>query len=121
MATGKRSKVSTQIFLRSNHGNCVCRYEEASESLQECLQEIESGAVAELGAAPPSSLRLLQAFCDVAGGGDRVDQGSITCQDLLQASPAPNCSLWRSKVMCLLASASLCLGECDKSQVWGVR
>ena len=103
---------------------CVLyRYEEASQTLQECLSLVEEGAVlcnGSLSLPPPSSLHLLHALCEVAGQGEGVRKGRKLCLELLQSSPSDD-SIWRSKVMCVLATAALYFGECSESKDWGAR
>ena len=96
----------------------VGRFEEASQTLQQCLTELVGGAT--VGPLPlPSRLRLLQAVCEVCAGGEGVRRGRAICEDLLQCSPDDH--LWRSKVMCVITSASLSLGEGMALRQLGVR
>ena len=100
-----------------------CRYEEASLALGECLREVEGGASVREGDSvlpQPSSLHLLQASCQVASGGEEFRRGKNVCKNLLQLSSPAN-KLWRSKVMCVLATACLCVGECGECEEWGLR
>ena len=106
---------------------CVFRYGEASESLGECRSGLDIGATSPPLLPPPSSLHLLHAYCEVCsgegvweGGGEGVMTGKVMCEELLE-SPSSATILWRSEVMCLLATATLYLGECAKSRHWSLR
>ncbi|CAI8045284.1 hypothetical protein GBAR_LOCUS25061 [Geodia barretti] len=96
------------------------RYDEASQTLRDCLALVEDGAVVGSSFPLPSSLHLLRALCEVAREGEGVRRGKNMCLELLKSS-SPGNDIWRSQVMCVLATASLHLGESSETREWGVR
>ena len=89
----------------------------AGEALLECIEVVRNGAPVK--AVPlPSTLHLLRAHCEVCGGED-VRRGKVICEEFI-CSPSVS-PLWRSEVMCILATACLQLGECGDSCQWSLK
>ena len=117
------------------------RYVSAREALGECIMAVKNGGTVRgrgreglflcvstivllqvpLSSLPqPSTLHLLRALCAVCSG-EEVRRGKVMCEELLDSPPPHVSPLWRSEVMCVLATALLHLGECAESRKWSLK